>query len=69
MDKFMQPQIIIPIAGVVMIVLMSFGFFISEIIKHYSNNQLKREMIERGMSADEIERILAAGPKPESSEE
>ena len=25
-------------------------------------NELKRSMVERGMSADEIERIMAAGP-------
>ena len=26
-------------------------------------NELKRSMIERGMSAEEIERVMAAGPK------
>lgn len=28
-------------------------------------NELKRSMIERGMSAAEIERVMAAGPKDE----
>ncbi len=28
-------------------------------------NELKRSMVERGMSADEIERILSAGQKEE----
>ena len=28
-------------------------------------NELKRSMIERGMSADEIERVIAAGSKEE----
>ena len=27
-----------------------------------SENHLKRTMVERGMSADEIERVIAAGP-------
>lgn len=30
-----------------------------------SENSLKRAMIERGMSVDEIERVIAAGPKEE----
>ena len=28
-----------------------------------SDNELKRRMIERGMSVEEIERVMAAGPK------
>ena len=31
-----------------------------ELRKHESDNELKRSMIERGMSAEEIERVLAA---------
>jgi len=28
-------------------------------------NELKRSMVERGMSVEEIERVIAAGPKDE----
>lgn len=32
-------------------------------------NELKRAMVERGMSAEEIERVIAAGPKESESAE
>lgn len=32
-----------------------------KISKHQADTELKRSMIERGMSADEIEKVLAAG--------
>ena len=30
---------------------------------HRSDNELKRSMVERGFSADEIERVIAASPQ------
>ncbi len=33
-----------------------------------SDNELKRRMIDRGMSADEIERVLAATSDPDDDE-
>jgi len=37
--------------------------------KHKADNQLKRSMIERGMSVEEIERVLAAtSPKDKDDE-
>jgi hypothetical protein len=32
--------------------------------KHERQDDLKREMLERGMSADDIVRVLNAGPQP-----
>ena len=43
----------IPIAAIV-------GGYWHKIEKTRSDNELKRSMVERGMSADEIERVLAA---------
>lgn len=37
------------------------GYFWYAAVKKRSDNELKRSMVERGMSADEIERILNAG--------
>jgi hypothetical protein len=37
--------------------------FWSGVEKTRSRNDLKRSMVERGMSADEIERVMAAGGK------
>lgn len=54
--------------------IMIFSIPIVAIIAHYwhrtiktrSENELKRQMIDQGMSADEIERVLAArGPEDE----
>ena len=36
-----------------------------KIEKMKSSDSLKRKMIERGMSVEEIERVIAAGPKEE----
>lgn len=36
------------------------GHYWSELKKHESDNKLKRSMVERGMSVEEIERVLAA---------
>ena len=39
------------------------GVFWYKIAKTTSENDLKRRMVERGMSAEEIERVLAAAPR------
>lgn len=46
----------IPISAII----CSFWYKISKIT---SNNELKRDMLEKGMSAEEIERVLNAGTK------
>jgi hypothetical protein len=43
----------VPIAAIL-------GSFWSQVQRHRSDNNLKRTMVERGMSAEDIERILAA---------
>ncbi len=39
------------------------GSFWSEVVKNRDNNQLKKAMLERGMSAEEIEQVINAGIK------
>ncbi len=39
------------------------GFFWHEVAKARSKNDLKKTMVLRGMSVDEIERVLGAGGK------
>ncbi len=59
---FGMPQIaiimgcLIPIAGII----SSYWY---KVHKVRAENNLKRTLAERGMSADEIERIVAAGPR------
>ena len=56
---FEMPQIaivmgcLVPIAGII-------AFYWYKAQKVRSDNELKRTMVDRGLSADEIERILAA---------
>lgn len=39
------------------------AFFWSDVLKNRDNNELKRSMVERGMSAQDIERVINAGAK------
>ena len=59
-DKLFDPGVLAvifmfgaPVFGVV-------GYFVHEITKFRSDNELKRIMVEKGLGADEIERILVA---------
>jgi hypothetical protein len=45
----------------VVVVVVSCGSVIVQLARIFSNDRLKRLMIERGMTADEIERIVQAG--------
>lgn len=51
----------IPIVGLI-------GLFWYLTVKTTSENNLKREMVERGMSADEIDRVLMAGHEDEDED-
>ena len=61
MDRLLDPDVLVIIlcCGLPMVIVV--GVFIFHARKHESDNELKRSMIERGMSAEEIERVLAAG--------
>jgi NADH:ubiquinone oxidoreductase subunit 3 (subunit A) len=56
-------------ANIVVILAMSIpiiavvGYYWSEVLKNRSNNELKKSMLERGMSAQEIEQVINAGGK------
>jgi hypothetical protein len=54
-----NPEII---AALVPIVAIG-GYFWCSAVKKRSSDELKRTMIEKGMSAEEIERVLEAGGK------
>lgn len=47
--------------GVPIVAFISYAWFHAN--KARSENALKRAMVERGMSAEEIERVIAAGHK------
>lgn len=63
---FSNPQVTIPLAGLSIPIILGLIYYWHETRKIQSNNRLKRDMLERGMSAQEIERVLNAGEKPKN---
>jgi hypothetical protein len=65
----MWEKIFSNIGNIVVILAMSIpiiavvGHYWSEVLKNRDNNQLKKSMLERGMSAQEIEQVINAGGK------
>ncbi|MFC1762734.1 hypothetical protein ACFL6U_11740 [Planctomycetota bacterium] len=51
---FSNPQVAVPVVAII-------AFFLYRAYKTRSNNELKQSMVERGMSVEEIERVLNAG--------
>ena len=61
MDKLLDPSVlgILAVFGLpAIIVAITFWY---KIAKVNSDNELKRRLVERGLSVDEIERIIKAG--------
>lgn len=66
MDKiFSNPQItaLVMVFGVPIVSVIA--YYWHETLKNRSNNQLKQSMLDRGMSAQEIEQVINAGSKPD----
>ena len=59
---FHIPQLPI-IMGCLIPIVAIIGHFWYEAQKNKNDNDLKRRMLERGMSAEEIERVISAGQK------
>ena len=60
MDMLSDPATAVFVVPVVAII----AYFWHETCKARSNNELKQSMVERGMSAQEIEQVVNAGIKP-----
>jgi hypothetical protein len=61
---FQMPQIAIIMGGLTAMVI-ALGMTWYRVEKVRSNNELKRSLVERGLSVEEIERIVEAGQKEE----
>ncbi len=57
---FSRPDIAVLVLGAAIVITWFFVWGIVEMRKHSIDAQLKQAMIDRGMPADEIERILYA---------
>ncbi len=60
-DKILQPEIIAIIGGCAVPIIGAIAYFTFAYFKHKSNNQLKRDLLDRNMSVEDIERIIKAG--------
>lgn len=62
---FSDKQILTLFMALSVPIIMFVGYFWHKIIKTRSDNELKRSMLERGMSAQEIEQVINAGIEPD----
>jgi hypothetical protein len=58
-DTIMAVGVVLVMAGVPLASIL--GWYWLKLHQTRSDNSLKQSMVERGMSADEIERVMAAG--------
>ncbi len=65
LNTLFRPEIAVPLGGCLVAIVAIVGGLWSKTVKSNRIAELKRAMIERGMSADEIERVIAADEIPE----
>ncbi len=62
-DDVLRPETVMWLAIALMAVVPTIAVIWGAVKKSKYENELKQSMVERGMSADEIERVLAASSK------
>ena len=65
-DKIFDPRVIGIIMGCGIPIVAIIAKYWHDAVRSRSEIELKRSMVERGMSADEIERVMSAGTPPDS---
>jgi hypothetical protein len=61
MDKLLEPEVLGILAVFGLPLLIVIAYYCYKVAKINSDNELKRRLVERGLSVDEIERIINAG--------
>mgnify|MGYP000172367171 CR=1 FL=1 len=64
LERIFRPENLVLILAFSVPIIAIVGYFWHEVLKTRSNNELKKSMLDRGMSVEEIERVLNAGGKP-----
>ncbi len=59
-DTLFEHDILVPLAGCAIGMVAVIGYFWTRAVRAKAEAELKRSMIERGMSAEEIERVINA---------
>ena len=58
-----SPQFLVVIMVLAIPIIAIISYYVHEILKTRSNNELKQSMVERGLSARDIETVINAGSK------
>jgi ABC-type bacteriocin/lantibiotic exporter with double-glycine peptidase domain len=61
---FSNPQTVTVIMVFAIAIVAIIGYYVHEVLKTRSNNELKQSMLERGMTVQDIETVINAGTKP-----
>ncbi len=59
-SRVLQPEVLSIFLGCSIAIIAIIGHYLCSALKTKSENDLKQSMVERGMSAEEIERVLSA---------
>ena len=59
-SRVLQPEVLSILLGCSIVIIAILGYYLCSALKTKSENDLKQSMVERGMSAEEIERVLSA---------
>lgn len=60
-EKIFSSPFVVPVALFCIPIVAIIAHYWHEVLKTRSNNELKQSMVERGMSAGEIEQVVNAG--------
>ena len=58
-SRVLQPEVLSIVLGCSIVIFAILGHYLRSALKTKSENDLKQSMVERGMSAEEIERVLS----------
>jgi len=64
LERIFRPETLVLILAFSIPIIAIVGHYWHEVLKIRSNNELKKSLLDRGMSVEEIERLLNAGGKP-----
>lgn len=65
MQKILSsPQTVVVFMGLAIPIVAIISYYVHEIFRTRSNNALKQAMVERGLSAQDIETVINSGTKP-----
>ena len=68
MKELLEPEVLAFLFPLAIVVVVVGAYFVYLTLKVRSENELKRSLVEQGLSVEEIERIVAAGKDKDDDE-